>query len=412
MSTDKASQPKPPAEGVRVIHRTGCQTKAKDRNCPCGPTFQTAIYQGPGVPRDRKNHKTHRAAVDYLKVKAGEKIKGEFKPTLRAPTLYAFVEDVFLPGIKSGAIEATRKGTKLGPYKPSTVRSYERILRLRILPRIGSRRLSEIARGDLARLVDHIQADRDGKEPLGGSSIRNVINVIGAIYTEAIRRDIVQISPVMGYCRPAADSERGKHVCLPLEVVDRIDRLQTAYDKALIALAAYAGLRRGEILALRWSDVDFGRREIRIAGSMDAVEGIVKPKSKKGARTVPMFTPLHTLLLDHRVERARLGLDGNEQLVFGVSDRNGGTKPPALGTPWRRIKRCWKGLPETDLHSFRHSFASWCADAGYLITDVSRWCGHASVSITVDLYGGKFEKDGLEVIERGDQYLKTGRRAS
>jgi len=414
MSTAKANQPRPPAEGVRVIHRSGCTTREKDRNCPCGPTFQTSIYQGSGVPRERRNWKTHRAAEDYLKAKAGEKVKGEFKPTLRAPLIYEFVEEVFLPGIKNGSIQATRKGRKLGPYKPSTVRSYEQSLRALILPRIGARRLSEPQRGDLTRLVDSIQADRaaDGKRPLKGSSIRNVINVIGAIYTEAIARDLVQTSPLIGYQRPAADGERDTHVCDPDEVADRIERLKNAYDKALIAVAAYAGLRRGEILALRWSDVDFTRREIRVDGSMDAVEGMVKPKSKKGTRTVPMFTPLYDRLLDHRVERVQAGLGDDEHLVFGVPDRNGGTRRPGLGAPLKRMKRSWRELPETDLHSFRHSFASWCADAGYLIVDVSRWMGHASVSITVDRYGHRFAKNGLEVIERGDTYLETGRRPS
>jgi integrase len=77
----------------------------------------------------------------------------------------------------------------------------------------------------------------------------------------------------------------------------------------------YAGLRRGELLALRWEDIDLPKALIRVTRSYDPKEGVfIAPKSKAGRRTVPIASVLRSLLIEHRLASGR-----SDGLVFGAS---------------------------------------------------------------------------------------------
>ena len=123
-------------------------------------------------------------------------------------------------------------------------------------------------------------------------------------------------------------------------------------DRALWATAMYAGLRRGELMALRWEDTDLAGGVIRVERSYDPKEQrFIEPKSKAGTRTVPIATVLRSYLVSHK-----LRAQWSEGLVFGrtVSTPFDGSRLVGRArTKWKKAK-----LAPITLHESRHTFAS------------------------------------------------------
>ena len=128
-----------------------------------------------------------------------------------------------------------------------------------------------------------------GKAP---STVRNAILPLRAIYRRAHHRDEVTMNPTVSLQLPANRSQRDR-VARPDEAAALIAALPIG-DRVLWATAFYAGLRRGELLALQWDDVDLDQRLIHVTRSWDPVEGFIQPKSKAGTRRLPLTRPCAT----------------------------------------------------------------------------------------------------------------------
>jgi integrase len=166
--------------------------------------------------------------------------------------------------------------------------------------------------------------------------------------------------------------------------------------------ALYAGLRRGELRALRVSDVDLGRSLIRVERSWDQIEGPVDPKSDSSTRTVPLFAILRDYLDEHLLTTGRSGND----LAFGRTASDP-FNPSTLG---RHANQAWDaaGLTPITPHECRHTFASLLIDGGANLKAIQEYMGHSSISITLDVYTHLFEGSRDEVRLRMDAYLEAG----
>lgn len=144
-------------------------------------------------------------------------------------------------------------------------------------------------------------------------------------------------------------------------------------DRALWAVAFYAGLRRGEIQALRACDIDLGASLIRVEGRWDQEEGAIEPKSLAGRRTVPLLAILRDHLDEHLLRTGRTG----EQLVFGRTAAD----PFVPSTIDNRAQECWQaaGLNPITLHEARHTFASLLIDCGADAKAVQEFMGHSKI---------------------------------
>ena len=167
-----------------------------------------------------------------------------------SPRLRAYAEQ-WLADAESGVLRA-RSGEV---YRPSTLRGYRQALEDALLPALGPKRLSEIRRGELHRLAQ--QLTRDGAK---SSTVRNLLVPLRAIFRDALAAEIVQHNPCVGLALPV-DRGRRERVVAPIAATVMLATLNDR-DRALWATAMYAGLRRGELMALRWSDVDFSARPV------------------------------------------------------------------------------------------------------------------------------------------------------
>jgi integrase len=279
---------------------------------------------------------------------------------LRAPTTQTLRQavDEFLEGARKGEIRNKRKQ----PFKPATIRQYESALKLRALPDLGDRRLSDIEPRDLLELKEHLLG-----EGISDSTVRNAFVPLQAIFRRAVKNGDLALNPTLDL--PAGDQGR-ERAATPAEAAALIDALPEA-ERALWATAFYAGLRRGELRALRVVDVN--ETCIHVEDGWDDVEGRQAPKSVAGRRDVPLTETLRVFLDAHLKRTGRTG----EDLVFGRT----ASEPFTSRHVSKRADDAWKQLERLTLHEARHSFSTFLDAAGISETRSDRYMGHSNGSV-------------------------------
>lgn len=227
------------AAGIEPRHSRSCPANHKGR-CNCQPSYRASVWSKREQRLIRKSFAAEHEAKDWH-AEASKALRHGALPRQTRVTLRE-AADAFIEGARLGHVR-NRNGE---PYKPSAIRGYERCLRLRMLPELGTEPLGEIQRKHIQALVDKwLEA---GLDP---STIKNTLNPLQAIYRYAVKRDQVAENPTRGLELPRAEGRRD-HVASPAEAVALLNALPME-DRALWATAFYAGLRRGELRALDWS---------------------------------------------------------------------------------------------------------------------------------------------------------------
>lgn len=388
--------------GIRERHGRACEATTGGR-CSCSPSVEAWVWSrrdGRKIRRTFTGKGAKAAAKAWRQDAAGELRRGR----LRAPTSTTLKEaaEAFLAGARDGSIRS-RSGDA---YKPSTIRSYEASLRLRVLPDLGGARLSDLARADMQDLVDRMLG-----QGLDASTIRNTLMPVRAIFRRAIVRGEVAVNPTAALELPAVRGRRDR-IASPAEAA-RLLEAAPERDRTLWATALYAGLRRGELMALRWEDVDLagGRTGlIRVERSWDVREGLIEPKSQAGRRVVPIAGILREHLIAHKLRSGR-----SEGLVFGRTAEqpfDGTSISERAATAW---KKATAAALEQDpdaapfvpitLHECRHTFASLMIAAGVNAKALSTYMGHSSITITLDRYGHLMPGNEEQAADLLDAYL-------
>jgi integrase len=155
-------------------------------------------------------------------------------------------------------------------------------------------------------------------------------------------------------------------------------------------------MRRGELLALQWSEVDLDRAVLRVERSIEETKAglrIKPPKTKSGRRNIGLASDAIAMLREHRAEQMRirlaLGQGGPPLLVFSTIE-GALLSPDNLSRDWWRVCNARK-LPRVSFHALRHTHASMLIRAGVDVLTISRRLGHSSTSMTLDVYGHLME---------------------
>jgi len=216
------------------------------------------------------------------------------------------------------------------------------------------------------------------------------------IYRRAVARGEVAVNPTSGVELPAVRGRR-ERIASPEEATALLAALPEA-DRPVWATALYAGLRRGELMAFRWEDLDLASGVIRVERAWDPqAREVVDVKSDAGRRRVPVAT----ILRDHLIDQ-KLRTGGSTSLVLGAGEEPFGYQGLRL-----RAKAAWKaaGLAPIGLHEARHTFASMMIAAGVNAKSLSAYLGHASIRITLDRYGHLMPGSEDEAAGLLDAYL-------
>jgi integrase len=374
------------AEGIEKRHAKTCATKAGGR-CRCNGGYRASVYSTRDGKKIRKTFSTEAEARSWQ----ADAKRALDHGALRAPTRRTLEEAAanWLAGAERGDIR-NRSGNA---YKPATLRGYRQALGNYVLPVLGSRKLNTVTTADLQELVDRWQA-----EGQAASTIRNSIKPLQVIYRRARSREGLAINPTHDLELPAA---RPKEVeIVAPEVAARLLEAVPAEDRAIWATALYAGLRYGELRALRWGAVDLAGGTIRVRESWDAMEGSIAPKTRTSHRTTPIPGVLRDCLVDRKLSSAETAA---ESLVFAA----GSGKPFQAAVIYRRADRAWNkaGLGRLRLHQARHTYASFMIAAGVNAKALSAFMGHSSIKVTFDLYGHLMPGTEAEAAALLDKYL-------
>jgi integrase len=187
------------------------------------------------------------------------------------------------------------------------------------------------------------------------------------------------VSPCTGLELPAIRGRRERFASP--EEAEALIMAVPEQDRAVWATAMYAGLRRGELRALRVEAVDLAAGVIRVERGYDAVEGEIELKSGAGRRRVPIAAVLRDHLAEHL---ARTGRSGAER-CFGTT----GTRPLDGAKLQSRADRAWReaGLERITPHECRHTFASLMIAAGVNAKALQTFMGYSNITTTLDTYG-------------------------
>ena len=287
-----------------------------------------------------------------------------------------FVTKEWLPSVRLNVAERTAVG-------------YETIMRRHVLPILGKRQLKTLTSADIERVYAHMAA-----EGLSGNTRLHVHRVIHMALTEAVRRGKLAANPA---ARERMRAPRKENFTIEPPTPEEVGRLMREAEGTrigtLVKLLVYTGMRLGEALGLRWTDVDFdgGLLHIRQTRKQSESARYGQPKTERSRRTVDMVPALVEELRAHRSEQLQLsinhGLLPARDLVFTVVTRRGveGMSHEQASRTWNEV-RGRAGLPRVRIHDLRHAAATFMVSAGVPITEVSAILGHAQVSTTVNIY--------------------------
>jgi integrase len=221
------------------------------------------------------------------------------------------------------------------------------------------------------------------------------VTLLGTIFASAVKDELISANPARGVDKPRLDGEAVKF-WEPDQVRAFLGRCAQHRLGALFEVAVLTGLRRGEICGLRWSDVNLAARKVVVRRNRVTVNGRVQeqsaPKTKAGLRTVALSDFAVATLLAWQLRQGQEAVEAAEAWhteghVFTMED--GRALDPAYVT--RLFQKLRKGagreLPPLSFHGLRHCAASLMLASGADIAVVSKLLGHASISITADVYG-------------------------
>jgi integrase len=271
--------------------------------------------------------------------------------------------------------------------KPATVTYYQRYVRKHLLTsEFASKPLSRLTPSDLERLYARKLA-----EGLSTTTVHHLHAVMHRALARAVQQSEVARN-VGDLVDPPAVAKLDMAVLTGQQPARLLGALEGERLEALYVVALSAGLRRGELLALRWKDVDLDRGVLAVTGSLQgttrATLAIGTPKNGR-SRAVALGPQAVAALRDHRArqvdERLRAGsVWTNLDLVF-TNEFGGYLSPTTLTNALDRILR-QAGLPDIRFHDLRHTAATLMLSHGVHPKVVSEMLGHASVGITLDLY--------------------------
>ncbi len=274
--------------------------------------------------------------------------------------------------------------------RASTYESYEGNIRLHVNPGIGYLKLNKITTLDLQKFFNRLLTDgrivrKESREQPKGLSVKTVSNIRTMLYSafdKAVAEHLMVSNPVVGCKLPKREKQEMK--TMQIEDLGRFFAEAKASGKfEFYYVELSTGMRRGELLGLKWEDVNYEKKTLTIRRQVIRVQGHIEEgplKTKNAYRTVAIGDDLVDLLRDLH-ER-----EGNGSPYIFPSPNGGPQDPDSVLPMFKRIlKRA--GLPEMRFHDCRHTFSLVALANGVDFKTLSAMLGHYSVAFTLDVYG-------------------------
>lgn len=242
-------------------------------------------------------------------------------------------------------------------------------------------------------------------EEYSTSTIRKIHQLLNQAFDQAVKWKKVKFNPVINATPPPVKKEEMKIWCFD-EIHSFLDQCKKERHYITFLLAIYTGMRRGEILGLKWNDIDFEKKIIRVQRSLSHVPKkgyiLTTPKTKKSLRQVPVPDFILNELNTHKELqekwKKRLGDQFQDQELV-ISTETGTLQDPRnIIRVMRRISKA-ANVTSIRFHDLRHTHASILISEGVDIVKVSTRLGHANPKITLETYAHIMPNDDNEVAD-------------
>ncbi|MDN4762907.1 tyrosine-type recombinase/integrase [Clostridioides difficile] len=280
--------------------------------------------------------------------------------------------------------------------KNGTINNYKIYIRKHIEPFFEDVLIKELTAGKLNEFCNHKLFDLNSKNTISEKTLRNLYSMIHKSLDKAVVEGILEYNP-SDYVSLPKGINREKDI-MSIEEQDRIRSVLKGETLDIgILLAMDLGIRLGEILALRWSDINFESRQIHIRNNLERknilqdsgknkVEYILStPKTKKSKRKIPMNNSIFTYLKEeYEKQKSIYGNKIKNYFVVSNNEKNF-TKPSVLTSYFKKVLKEAQ-VRNMTFHTTRHTFATNAISKGISPNVVRDILGHSSTSITLDIY--------------------------
>ena len=342
-------------------------------------TLWYVVVELPNRPDGRRHQKWHgsystRREADQARARlVGELQDGSYVEPSRL-TLEEWIDGSWLRQIDSRA-------------KPTTVQAYRSRLRTHILPSLGNRSIQSIRSRDLDGLYSRLLVEGNARNGRGlhPHTVREIHLLFHVVFSDAIDAGLLGSNPADKATPPRRIPSRRRPIRAWSE--DELGRFIHAiaheHLMPLIHVAAFTGLRRGELCALRWRHIDFDRARAHVLEAVSEVAGsLVTSTPKAGAgRTVDLDPRTLRLLADQKAARSET--TGDDVIFLGLDGQR--MRPNYLSERFPRLCEIY-GLPRLRFHDLRHTHATLMLKADVPVHVVSQRLGHANAAMTLNVY--------------------------
>jgi len=293
----------------------------------------------------------------------------------------------------------------------TTLERYRSICDFYIKPLVGSVNISQLKARQINYMYNTLLTEgRSDGEKLSERTVLHAHRVLHTAFTNAVKEGVILVNPCTGATAPSVEKKER----LTFTAKETLEVLEKASGTRLflpILIAATMGLRRGEFLGLRWSDIDFDKKELTVRQSASEVENEVvygEPKTKKSLRKLAIPNIALDALKAYRVEQAKIclqlgkSLDNDEPIMSGLG---GFHKPNQLTVSYGAfIKR--NKFKHVTYHDLRHTYATLLLEQNIHPKIMSELLGHSTIALTMDTYSHVMPGMQQEAADKVDQIFK------
>ena len=256
---------------------------------------------------------------------------------------------------------------------------------------------------------------KDGKEGgLAPASVKQMHAILHRALKTAVQLKVITNNPANAAEAPEPSARKNEMRFLTIEQVRQLLKHagETSTYYPIYQLAIFTGLRRGELLALRWSDVNLDNRTASIRQTLtETYDGdLIKqpPKTRSGIRTVALSHEVIKLLRSHRVQqterRLKLGAARADENLIVTTNVGGYVNPSNLHRHFKKLLKRAQ-LPQVRFHDLRHTHATLMLQQGEHPKVVSERLGHNNIQITLDTYSHALPNIQKEAADRLDETI-------